>query len=406
MKKIVASILCLAMFVSCFLSISVMALSGAGMHNFTKTNRYDKPFADVPKYEWYAETVQSAYEYGLVKGSSDTEFEPLGNITIAETITLACRIYSTYQDDNYAFRSTDPWYQRYVEYAVSNGIIERGQYNYYDGYATRAQFATVMANALPEKGLTAINNLVMGDVPDVRGNEAYAEAVYKLYNAGILTGSDEKGTFKPNTYIQRCEVATIATRMADTTQRKSGTLGKKLEVSNAPNPISSVTKPLSYKNTDTIEFQLKSKDPIRKLAIQNVSKLEGNKAAEFAEQSYRNSYPDDDEEWRFYEFAVHYVESEFGSWDVLSVGDVITSDAFYTASGEQVDVEDVAEFSSYFDGNSAKDTELNPGATVNVVIGILVNEDCGNLMLKVPYDEGRQCNFILCTSKTRMETGN
>ena len=46
----------------------------------------------------------------------------------------------------------------------------------------------------------------------------------KLYNAGILTGSDAAGSFKPTSTIQRSEVATIVTRMADKSLRKTFTL--------------------------------------------------------------------------------------------------------------------------------------------------------------------------------------
>ena len=46
----------------------------------------------------------------------------------------------------------------------------------------------------------------------------------KLYNAGILTGSDAAGSFKPESTIQRSEVATIVTRMADKSLRKTFTL--------------------------------------------------------------------------------------------------------------------------------------------------------------------------------------
>ena len=40
-------------------------------------------------------------------------------------------------------------------------------------------------------------------------------AVYKLYEAGILIGNDEAGTFAPWSEITRAEVAAIISRMAN-----------------------------------------------------------------------------------------------------------------------------------------------------------------------------------------------
>ena len=44
--------------------------------------------------------------------------------------------------------------------------------------------------------------------------EEYAQAVYTLYRAGVLSGSDAAGAFRPLTSITRCEAAAIVTRMA------------------------------------------------------------------------------------------------------------------------------------------------------------------------------------------------
>ena len=53
---------------------------------------------------------------------------------------------------------------------------------------------------------------------------SYADAVYTLYRAGVLTGSDDAGSFRPNTTIRRSEAAAIVTRMADPDLREQFTL--------------------------------------------------------------------------------------------------------------------------------------------------------------------------------------
>ena len=205
------------------LSLSAPALA-VGLENFQKTNAYTAgQFTDVPAGEWYAANVQAAYELGLMEGSSATTFNPYGNLTIAEALVLACRLHSTYVGDGAAFvGSGGAWYQSYVDYAIQNGILAAGTYSDYTSTATRAQFASILAAALPAEALTAINSVTT--LPDVAVDASYTPAVLSLYNAGVLTGSDSAGSFKPDTTIQRSEVATIVTRMADPSLRKTFTL--------------------------------------------------------------------------------------------------------------------------------------------------------------------------------------
>jgi hypothetical protein len=190
-----------------------------GLNNFKAANSYRQgQFADVPAAAWYANNVKKAYEFGLVKGVSNTSFNPDGNITIAETIALASRLNSIYNTGKATFQQSSPWYKVYVDYAADKGIIYENQYEDMTVKATRAQFAIILANALPDSALKSKNNIT--DIPDVPVYAEYASAVYKLYNAGVLTGNDKYGTFAPDTNIQRSAVAAIVTRMADEALRQ------------------------------------------------------------------------------------------------------------------------------------------------------------------------------------------
>lgn len=195
--------------------------SRGNLNNFEEVNEYTVgQFSDVSSSSWYADSVAAAYRKGLVKGTSATQFNPNGNMTIAETITLAARLRSIYETGTAEFEQSDPWYQTYVDYATENGIIAEGDYSDYTKAATRAQFAYIMAKALPGEALSTINNIPFGQIPDVSLSETYSGAVYKLYKAGILTGNDSYGTFTPDSTITRSAVATIVTRMADMSLRK------------------------------------------------------------------------------------------------------------------------------------------------------------------------------------------
>ena len=182
-------------------------------------------FTDVSPREWYAPSVADAYELGLMTGTTATEFDPMGNVTLAQAVTMAARIHSIYQTGAEHFTQTGIWYQVYLDYAEKNGIIPKGAYSgSLDKEATRAQFAEIFAKALPADGLISINTVEDDTIPDVKTGDSIGPAVYKLYRAGILTGSDAAGTFYPGRSITRGEAAAIVARMGDSSVRKGITL--------------------------------------------------------------------------------------------------------------------------------------------------------------------------------------
>lgn len=147
-------------------------------------------------------------------------------MSLAQAIALACRLHSIYYADQAVFSNGATWYQPYIDYAIQNGILTAGTYSDYNANATRAQFASILAAALPESALAPINDIT--SIPDVSAADSYADAVYRLYNAGIIKGKDRYGTFAPESSIQRAEAATIVTLMADPSMRTSFTLDFKL----------------------------------------------------------------------------------------------------------------------------------------------------------------------------------
>ena len=84
MKK---TLVCLALAV--LLALSTFAA-------FEKTATYDNNFSDVPETSWYAENVKTAFELGFMNGKSEGKFDPAGNVTVAEGITMASRLHAIY----------------------------------------------------------------------------------------------------------------------------------------------------------------------------------------------------------------------------------------------------------------------------------------------------------------------
>lgn len=103
-------------------------------------------FKDVPAEQWFTKSVASAFELGLMKGNSATTFNPYGDVTIAEAITMAARIHSIYITGTENFAQSGKWYQVYLDYAYQNGIISQAYYTCDVTHkATRAESAAIVA---------------------------------------------------------------------------------------------------------------------------------------------------------------------------------------------------------------------------------------------------------------------
>ncbi|MGN1121887.1 MAG: S-layer homology domain-containing protein, partial [Eubacteriales bacterium] len=201
--------------------VSVLPASAAG---FSKTASYTPGmFTDVPANEWYASSVSSSYELGFMKGTADGVFEPEGNITVAEAVTIAARVHDAYNGKGTQFSQNGAnWYDEYVSYAVANGIITADQFDSYERPAKRYEMAVVFSNAVPDSYLEARNNVT--EIPDVPETNAYFGRLQLLYNAGVVMGNDAFGTFMPNNNITRAEAAAIINRVALPENRLQRTL--------------------------------------------------------------------------------------------------------------------------------------------------------------------------------------
>ena len=199
--------------------------TGGSLFHFYPKNIYAPgQFADVNENDWYGynqqKVVSLAFQYGLMKGTGADKFNPAGNVTIAEAITVAARIHSIYTFGIENFTQGDPWYKVYVDYAVKNGIIKATDFPNYNAAATRAQMAYIFAHALPPEALQQYN--IVNSLPDVNSGTPYNSSIVLLYEAGVVSGSDAKGTFKPGSYITRAEAAAIISRMILPNMRTSG----------------------------------------------------------------------------------------------------------------------------------------------------------------------------------------
>lgn len=175
-------------------------------------------FTDIPiiNPRWYDSAVKKVYELGFMMGNPDKTFLPAADISLAECLTIAARMNSQYNANAATFsQAGEKWYQTYVDYCISHGIIKSNDFKDYEVPATRGQMAYIFAKAVDQEALEVIHK--DADFADVNAATAYDDEILSLAKAGIVQG-DANG-FRPTDNITRAEAAAILARIADTSLR-------------------------------------------------------------------------------------------------------------------------------------------------------------------------------------------
>ena len=214
LKKILSVILCLAMLMSTVL-IGV-----------TVSAEQKLPFTDVPD-TWYTAAVECVYSEGIMKGKTDTTFDPTAKITRAEVVTAFARVAiarTAGKGDSLPFTDTVPgqWYSDSVGWAAENGIVTgrgNGVFSPADNI-TRAELASILTKFVTYMGITLPDNSKIDSFKDADTFDAWMtgpiEAVRKN---GLMQGSD--GKFNPRGNATRAEIATVIMNLLPNVGRTS-----------------------------------------------------------------------------------------------------------------------------------------------------------------------------------------
>lgn len=254
------------------------------MNNFTQINNYQNGnFRDVSSSSWYYKDVKDTYELDLMKGTGNDRFSPLGNITISETITLASKVHAIYNQNEIDTKGKfSNWYDPYINYAKENNIID-SKFTNYRKNATRAELIHIFSNSISEKELNSINKV--SKIPDVKNDTKYSDSIFKLYNAGIIKGSDDMGTFKPQTNISRSETAAIINRLINKNNRLKFKLKEVVDISNdlaIKNDLTSLLNNTFGQGLPRFKVnQLEDKDLLNIFGIQTITSANSQNIFEF-----------------------------------------------------------------------------------------------------------------------------
>ncbi len=271
--------------IAAFVMTSAASFSAfaAVLSNFTQVNYYGpETYYDVSADDWYNGYVGFVYDYGIMTGTEKNAFSPNGKLTLAEAITVAARLNATFYgntidpnpqnirlsaaggadisrpvsgDAGFVVSSgvsegemtgryirTDglaaathsaeetAWFMPYLAYAIGQGIIGQNQFGglYFEA-ATREQLAYLLYRALPDC-YSKINDIT--PIPDVNTSGPYYREILTLYEAGVITGNDEYGTFYPYSSILRCEVAAMVARAINPDLRARFSLNPNIPLKN------------------------------------------------------------------------------------------------------------------------------------------------------------------------------
>ena len=169
--------------------------------NWKQTQYSGNRFSDLPASHWSYNYVMDLVKSGVINGNPDGTFAPNRAITTGEALKLI--ILAAGHSTQTA--TGTHWASGYGSYAVSKGYLSKKLTADLNGAIKRVDVARLAAKAIGygQSAATA---------PFADTKDGYVTA---LYEAGILTGSEEDGSlvFKPESSITRAEVATIVWRL-------------------------------------------------------------------------------------------------------------------------------------------------------------------------------------------------
>lgn len=188
----------------------------------TETNPsdgYTNPFVDLDKYWWAMDAVNDLASRGIIRGRSETEFDPDSYITRADNTVLLLRVLGKTASftENFADVYPSAYYYNEIGMAKALGIAGGVGNNCFDpdAYIKRQDMATLAYRVLSQEGvLTAIpNTTLLNQFTDNAQIDFYArDAMAACVGAGLMSGYGD-GQINPKGNATRIEVALFIYRI-------------------------------------------------------------------------------------------------------------------------------------------------------------------------------------------------
>lgn len=177
-----------------------------------------REFSDLGKYPWAKREIELLAGKGIIKGRTETAFDPAAPVTRAEFAALLTRLLNLEgRSSSYPFTDVESqkWYADEVAAAYNSGVITGRSADKFDpdGLITRQEMAAMIARVLFREGYRPADEaelLIFGDADDIA---AWAKkAVSTALREGIIQGMGDK-TFKPRAKATRAQAAVMLYRL-------------------------------------------------------------------------------------------------------------------------------------------------------------------------------------------------
>ena len=171
-------------------------------------------FNDLDPVPWAVTAINVLAGNGIVNGTSANTYEPLAPVTRAQFTKMVCIAFAVkeYTPATPTFTDVAPsdWSYKYVEAAAAAGIVKGVSETEFDPNAlvTREQMAAMMYRAMTVAG-ASLKTDAPASFTDAASISDYAvEAVNTLSAAGVINGMDD-GRFAPQETANRAQAACI-----------------------------------------------------------------------------------------------------------------------------------------------------------------------------------------------------
>ena len=173
-------------------------------------------FTDVPSSHWASSSITEMADKGIMSGIGNNLFAPSQQLSNAEFITMLVRQF--YSDKLGTEGGT--WYAPFMAAANSVNILAGTNVGSNENLATstinRYDMAQLMYNILKAQGVTTTPLSDTSKVADWASvPSTYRDAVSVCYNMGMLSGTDNKGTFNGTGVMDRAQAAVVMDRLLE-----------------------------------------------------------------------------------------------------------------------------------------------------------------------------------------------
>lgn len=167
-------------------------------------------FKDVPKDHWAHEFVAELKELGIVKGKTETNFDPEGKLTRGQFVSMLVRALKLENGQAHPFKDVPAYLSGEVAAAYEAGITTGKSDTTFDPNAliNREQMAAMLVRAYEVKTGKDFKAEKEASYADAKSITPYAkEYVDGAYELNLMTGS--KGKFNPKSKATRAQAAKV-----------------------------------------------------------------------------------------------------------------------------------------------------------------------------------------------------